>query len=469
LQAPNQYGNSTRFARTSARLYDAISNSSSAHKHSNQWLELLISRTISDADFRIQCLRFIDVLPSLNDDQILAEHLQEYFSDLQLPRLAEWGLKQTDSIWATRIAAPTVRYTLRGLARKFMGGHKLHHAMNCISRLRHKNMNFTLDLLGEATISEIESEEYQQQYLQILSGLTEPVNNWSHNNLLDNNFESNSPRLNLSVKLSSLYSQINSAAPQTSINEICKRLRPILRSAIKNNAFITIDMEQYDLKNIVLSCFKQIIMEDEFKSWPHIGLAMQAYLKDTYNDLENLILLLKERGTPVTIRLVRGAYWDYETVIAQQNNWLCPVWKNKNDTDFNYEKCLSLLLTSNKNIFTAIATHNPRSIAFAMALIEIYGMAEPLKPALVELGYRLRVYVPFGETLPGMAYLVRRLLENSSGQTMLDSGFGEQPILINEHSFDAPLNSQKTVQLKSVENNYFKPILNHILKKLLNN
>jgi len=463
------------------RLYDAISNSSSAHKHSNQWLELLISRTISDADFRIQCLRFIDVLPSLNDDQILAEHLQEYFSDLQLPRLAEWGLKQTDSIWATRIAAPTVRYTLRGLARKFMGGHKLHHAMNCISRLRHKNMNFTLDLLGEATISEIESEEYQQQYLQILSGLTEPVNNWSHNNLLDNNFESNSPRLNLSVKLSSLYSQINSAAPQTSINEICKRLRPILRSAIKNNAFITIDMEQYDLKNIVLSCFKQIIMEDEFKSWPHIGLAMQAYLKDTYNDLENLILLLKERGTPVTIRLVRGAYWDYETVIAQQNNWLCPVWKNKNDTDFNYEKCLSLLLTSNKNIFTAIATHNPRSIAFAMALIEslslknnqfefqmLYGMAEPLKPALVELGYRLRVYVPFGETLPGMAYLVRRLLENSSGQTMLDSGFGEQPILINEHSFDAPLNSQKTVQLKSVENNYFKnvPILRFTTQKL---
>jgi len=447
------------------RLNATISKQSTPANTQHKWLDFLIGRTISDATFRIQALRFIDVLPSLENDQVLAAHLQEYFSDLDLPSFAEWGLKHTDAPWATRIAAPTVRYTLRGLARKFMGGNKLHHALTTVSRLRHQNMNFTLDLLGEATISETESEAYQQQYLTMLQSLSEPVSNWSTNTLLDISHNETSPRLNLSIKLSSLYSQIRTVAPQHSVDEICLRLRPVLREAIKNNAFITIDMEQYDFKHIVIACFQKIIMEDEFLNWPHIGVALQAYLKDTYDDIKQLIELAQQRQTPFTIRLVRGAYWDYETVIAKQNNWECPVWESKNDTDYNYEKCLSLLLHSNNYIHTAIATHNARSIAFSMALIDqlhlnsdqyefqmLYGMADPLKNALVELKYRLRVYVPYGETLPGMAYLVRRLLENSSGQSMLDSGFGAKENTLNDNSFGAPIENATSVQLKAINN-----------------
>ncbi|RDH82780.1 MAG: 1-pyrroline-5-carboxylate dehydrogenase [endosymbiont of Galathealinum brachiosum] len=459
------------------RLGEAILDNISPSKSQHNWLEQLINRTISETDFRIQALRFIDVLPSLDDDQVLAEHLQEYFSNLQLPRIAEWGLKHTDAQWVTRIAAPTVRYTLRGLARKFMGGHLLHQAMTSISRLRHQKMNFTLDLLGEATISETESKAYQLQYLEMLDKLSEPVSNWNQNDLLDLSHSSNSPRLNFSIKLSSLYSQIQSVSPQYSILAICEKLRPILRSAIKNNAFITIDMEQYDIKNIVLGCFTKIIMEDEFKSWPHIGIAIQAYLKDSYDDIEQLIKLLNNRATPVTVRLVRGAYWDYETVIAKQNNWPCPVWKEKNDTDYNYEKCLTLLLNSQHVIHTAIATHNLRSIAFAIAFTEklnlnkdqfefqmLYGMADTLKPALVSLGYRLRIYVPYGETLPGMAYLVRRLLENASGQSMIDSGIGNNIKPINNYTFNAPTPPIKTTKFKSIGNHSFKnmPLLRFI-------
>jgi len=453
------------------QLSECISNTSNTKNNQFSWLDQLIKRTTSEEDFRIQALRFIDVLPSLKNDHELAEHLQEYFSDLQLPRFAEWGLKHSDQGWSTRIAAPTIRYTLRGLARKFMGGYKLHHAMSCISRLRHEQMNFTLDLLGEATISDSECEDYTNKYLEILCSLSEPVNNWSNNSLLDISHAAQSPRLNLSIKLSSLFSQITSPAPQDSINAICKRLRLVLRSSMKHNAFITIDMEQYDFKHIVLGCFRKIIMEDEFISWPHIGLAMQAYLKDTYQDIIELIELLKQRSTPVTIRLVRGAYWDYETVIATQNNWTCPVWEYKSDTDLNYEKCLALLLKSNLLIHTAIATHNPRSIAYSMALIDqlklnndqfefqmLYGMSDTLKPALVNLGYRLRIYVPFGETLPGMAYLVRRLLENSSGQSMLDASLGKQDKLIFKSSFSPPSSTKKTIQLKSVKINSFKNI-----------
>jgi len=455
------------------RLSAAIPKDKPSNHSQHKWLDFLIGRTLSDPEFRIQALRFIDVLPSLENDQVLANHLQEYFSDLELPSFAEWGLKHTDSPWATRIAAPTVRYTLRGLARKFMGGNKLHHAITTVSRLRHQNMNFTLDLLGEATISEAECKAYQQHYLDMLTSMSEPLSNWNQNELLDISHNENSPRLNLSIKLSSLYSQIRTTAPQQSIDEICLRLRPILREAINQQAFITIDMEQYDFKHIVLGCFRQIIMEEEFINCSHIGLALQAYLKETYEDIKQLLSLAEQRHTPFTIRLVRGAYWDYETVIAKQNNWTCPVWENKNDTDFNYEQCLSLLLQSHHLIHTAIATHNARSIAFAMALIEqlhltqdqyefqmLYGMADTLKHALINLNYRLRVYVPFGETLPGMAYLVRRLLENSSGQSLLDSGFGAQDLSLKNFSFMPPGETSSSVQLKAV---YQKRFINHPL------
>ena len=460
-----------------SRLASIHNNQDTAPANTHKWLEFLINRTISDTRFRVQALRFIDVLPSLENDQVLAEHLQEYFADLELPALAEWGLKHSETPWLTRIAAPTVRYTLRGLARKFMGGSKLHHALTSVSRLRHQNMNFTLDLLGEATISEPESQAYQQQYLQMLESLSEPVTNWTHNALLDTSHGETSPRLNLSIKLSSLYSQISSAAEQDSIDAIKQRLLPILYSARKHRAFITIDMEQYDLKHIVLGCFRQIIMHEDFIDWPHIGIAMQAYLKDTYDDIEQLVSLSQQRGTPFTVRLVRGAYWDYETVIAEQNNWPCPVWQNKNDTDYNYEKCLFLLLSSQPDIHTAIATHNPRSLAFAMALIDqlglshdqyefqmLYGMAEPLKHSLRQLEYRLRIYVPFGETLPGMAYLVRRLLENSSGQSLLDSGFGAQKNALNESSFLAPKPTTESLRLTPDNKKVFRntPLLRFI-------
>lgn len=418
---------------------------SEQHQQSNRgWLNKLMAHTIADEDFRIQALRFVDVLPSLENDTALAQHLQEHFGHLELPLLAEWGIKQADTLWAVRIASPTVRYTLRGLARHFMGGSNSTQALVTVKKLRNKEMNFTLDLLGEATISNAESDHYQRDYQKLIQQMSPAVAEWKPQTLLDNSHQRSSPRLNLSLKLSSLYSQINSADPVGSVRAIGQRLRPVLRDARKAGVFINLDMEQYEFKHIVLQSFYQIMMEDEFRDWPDVGIAIQAYLKDTVEDLQQLIDWVKRRGTPITVRLVRGAYWDYETVIASQNNWDCPVWQNKTDTDASYEQCLNLLFKHHPDIETAVASHNYRSIAYAITLSEsynikplqfefqmLYGMADNLKSTLVDMGFRLRVYVPYGETLPGMSYLVRRLLENSSGQSMLDFGLSETEQTIN--------------------------------------
>ncbi|MEN8106930.1 MAG: L-glutamate gamma-semialdehyde dehydrogenase [Pseudomonadota bacterium] len=390
------------------------------------WLDTLVSRAIADPDFRVQALHFIDVLPALSDDAELVAHLQEYFGNTELPwpAISDWGLQHSDAPWAVHIAAPLVRATLRGLSRRFMGGSNNRQALATITRLRDRGMDYTLDLLGEAVVSEREADTYQQAYLDLLTGLGRAgdVDDECH-------------RPNVSLKLSSLYSQIDALDPDASIAGIAARLRPILAAARTVNAHVTIDMEQYEFRHIVLQCFMTVLMEAEFHDWPHVGIAIQTYLREARDDLQLLIDWAGERGVPVQLRLVRGAYWDYETVIAHQRGWQVPVWEHKAQTDACFEDCLDLLFACHRTVSVAVATHNVRSLATTMAVAEqynlsagdfefqmLYGMADDLKQTLVDMGYRLRVYVPYGETLPGMAYLVRRLLENTSGQTILDTG-----------------------------------------------
>lgn len=408
------------------------------------WLDALVNHAISDPQLRTQTLRFVDVLPSLNNDVELTRHLQEYFgnNDTPLPELAQWGLKQSDKPWLAHIAAPLVRYTIRGLSRRFMGGNNIQRACETVDKLKSAGMDSSLDILGEASISELEAVEYQKAYLKMIPEMSARLQ--SHTDV-GNCYKLHGravPRLNVSLKLSSLYSQIDAVDTNGSICAIKRRLLPILQCALKHNTFVLIDMEQYDYKEIILKCFLEILEDEQFSQWPDIGIAMQAYLRDTYDDLARIIEVLKKRCTPATVRLVRGAYWDYETIVAKQNGWVSPVWVNKNDTDANYERCLDYLFSQHPVVETAVATHNTRSLAAAIAIAEsynlskqdyefqmLYGMADSLKKPLVERRHYLRVYVPYGETLPGMAYLVRRLLENSSGQSILDMGLTQEQVV----------------------------------------
>src|SRR4029077_6103601 len=97
------------------------------------------------------------------------------------------------------------------------------------------------------------------------------------------------PVVNLSVKISALYSQITPDAPADAIARVSTKLRPLLRRARELGAFINIDMESYALKNTTLELFKTILTEVEFKDWPHAGIVIQAYLRDSEGDLRDLI------------------------------------------------------------------------------------------------------------------------------------------------------------------------------------
>ncbi|HYJ04320.1 MAG TPA: L-glutamate gamma-semialdehyde dehydrogenase, partial [Chthoniobacterales bacterium] len=214
--------------------------------------------------------------------------------------------------------------------------------------------------------------------------------------------------------------------------------RPILRRAREVGAFINFDMESYAHKNTTLELFRRLFTEPEFRDWPHAGIVIQAYLRDAEKDLRDLIDWARERGTRFTVRLVKGAYWDYEKIKAAQNGWRVPVYLQKPESDVNFEVCTGVLLDNESIVTAAFGSHNVRSIAYAQACAQqlgidksrfefqlLYGMAGPIKRALVEMGYRVREYSPVGELLPGMSYLVRRLLENTSNEGFLKAKFSD--------------------------------------------
>ncbi len=421
-----------RIGELGRRLLAQAQKNANAAKSGHHWLDRFMERIMENEKFRVQGLRFVDVLPTLDKDEDLVRHLQEYFDEDEVPLtgLVKLGLRHIRTRPSDKLVAKAVRSAIQKLARRFMGGAHADEAMVVGEELRSRNIGFSIDLLGEATVSEEEGELYKTHYWQLLDRLPPKLETWAPNALLDTVNGRKAPRLNVSLKVSSLFSQINHLDLDSTIKGISSRLRPILLAAKRNGAFVYLDMEQYDLKDATVASFQQLLMEPELRDWPDAGIALQAYLVDTEHDLSELIDWARNRGTPVTVRLVRGAYWDFETVVAEQNHWPLPTWPEKWRTDACYERCVRLLFENHPYIEAAIATHNVRSLGLAMVLAGeyglspdqfefqmLYGMAKSLEDVIPEMGFRLRVYLPYGELIPGMAYLVRRLLENSSSQS----------------------------------------------------
>jgi RHH-type transcriptional regulator, proline utilization regulon repressor / proline dehydrogenase / delta 1-pyrroline-5-carboxylate dehydrogenase len=397
----------------------------------------LMTLSMREEQLKLQLFRFVDVLPSLRTSGEIVEHLQEYFAEAHDSRKLSEFLRA--GIGLARIvpwlSGPILRWNVSEMARQFIAGRNSNDVLQILRKRRIQKIGFTVDLLGEAVVSETEADEYAARYLDLLEGLARETRNWS--DPLGKNSEL-FPVVNVSVKISALYSQISPEDPADAIAHLAPKLRLVLRRARELGAFINFDMESYAHKNTTLELFKTIFTEEEFKDWPHAGIVTQAYLRDSEADLRDLIEWGRARGRRFAVRLVKGAYWDYETSKSRQNGWDCPVYLQKPASDANFETLTRLLLENESIVTSAFGSHNVRSIAHAQAFAEelgidrsrfefqlLYGMAGPIKRALVDMGYRVREYCPVGELLPGMSYLVRRLLENTSNEGFLRAKFSE--------------------------------------------
>lgn len=406
------------------------------------WDDRVMNWAMSDETLKVELFRFVDVLPMLLDSRAITDHLVEYLERArnQMPALVRATLGLARQTPLTRAAvARTARLSAMDFARKFIAGTTVKEVLAAAQRERKLHRCFTLDILGEAVISQREATEHFQAYLDLVANIAPTVNTWPEDPQADCDDRGPLPRMNLSIKLSALDARFDPIDPEGVLARVGQRLRELLRLARQQHAFINVDMESYEKKDLTLRIFKTILSEDEFRDLRDVGIVIQCYLRDAERDLHALRDWARSRGTPVWVRLVKGAYWDYETIHAQANGWPIPVFQQKWQSDVNFELCSRFLLRNTEFLRPALGSHNLRSLAHAMAVAEhlglpangfeiqmLYGMADAAKQAIVDRGHRLRVYMPYGELIPGMAYLVRRLLENTSNDSFLRAGLHDK-------------------------------------------
>ena len=275
-------------------------------------------------------------------------------------------------------------------------------------------------------------------YLELLAALQENYRKWDVIRGKDLDWD-HAPLVNISVKPSALFSQTDPMDFEGSVRGMQQRLEIIYRKVIEMGAFMRIDMEHHRFKDITLEVYRRMRSSQEFRHYPHFGVAMQSYLRETDEDLKNMLQWARDNRLPISIRLVKGAYWDSEIMTAKQNGWEVPVYTIKAETDAAFERQSRMILENQDICSFACASHNIRSISAVMEMAQelnvpedryefqvLYGMAEPVRKGLLKVAGRVRLYAPYGDLLPGMAYLVRRLLENTANESFLRQSFVEE-------------------------------------------
>ena len=445
-------------------ILKASEKSSSSFFKKDWWFGKVIDLSMKNHEFRTKVFRLVDVLPSLKEDEEILDHIREYFSDEkgELPSLFQMGLGVGKL--APSLASKAIKKNIKDMARLFITAEDFKAARDIFKKVHEEGFCTTMDLLGEASLSDKEALSYQRRYLELLEEAS--LETWKKNTQNATNHLGDIPLTNVSVKITSLESQIKNCAWEESIRKIQGKLYPLLEKAIHKKAFINLDMEQFDHKDMTLEVFKRALMEPQFKNYPHFGVVIQAYLKEALKDLESLRDFSRKRKTPFSIRLVKGAYWDYETIKARNLNWPNPVFNQKQETDRNFENCCHYILSQCEDIHLAVASHNVRSLAVAFSLLEhlkkdprslevqmLYGMADSIKDHLIKEGFRVRQYMTLGKLIPGMAYLVRRLLENTSNNSFLRSKFADKKdmdtLLLSPHKMTKKPSREKIEGFKN--------------------
>jgi RHH-type proline utilization regulon transcriptional repressor/proline dehydrogenase/delta 1-pyrroline-5-carboxylate dehydrogenase len=430
------------------------------------WYGSIMDWSMKNEQFKTQMFRFVDVLPSLNSGQEVASHLQEYFTDAggELPPVFNVGLGLGSL--APGLMAGAIRKNVTQMAKMFITGENPQEALPVLKKARKNKIAFTVDILGEATLSENEALDYQKKYLELIDWLAKDAASWEDIPQIDSEATGPLPKVNVSVKMTALFSQLNDKDWNNTKTALKDRLRPVFQRGLEKNVFVNLDMEHYGVKHLTLEVFKELMLEPAFRGYPFFGCVIQAYLRDSFEDIKDLIQFAEQRGTPFTVRLVKGAYWDSETIEAEQKDWPIPVYTNKAESDANYEACAELLLKNYPRIKAAFGSHNVRSLAAVIVLAQKYnvpkegfemqmlaGMADSIKKSLVEMGFRVREYAPVGELIPGMAYLVRRLLENTSNESWLRGKFADG-LNVEKLLADPAQNLKKSSPLRSVKKEF---------------
>lgn len=431
-------------------LFAAIAGEKPSLFNSATWTGRVMAWCLQNEEFKTSLFRFVDVFPALQSSEQLTGHLRQYFgAEGDLPPVLASGARAAGMLGPLggALLARVISTNIHEMARQFIIAENTAELVENLARLQRDGYAAVIDLLGEATLSNLEADRYLATYLQLLDVLAEEQ---QRRHLLP--ILAGAPAINLAVKPTALYCQANPMDFAGSVEGMLTPLRRLTERVIQAGAFLCLDMESYRFKAIILEVYRRLKLE--FRDYPHLGIVLQAYLHDSDRDLNELLGWAETENIPISIRLVKGAYWDYETVRARQMGWELPVRTSKADTDAAFERLATTILQHQQISHLACASHNIRSIAAVQETARwlgvaesryefqmLYGMAEPVRRAIRNATGRVRLYCPYGEMVPGMGYLVRRLLENTANESFLRLSFELETDI--EHLLEDPAAAQQ--------------------------
>lgn len=383
-------------------------------------------------------------------DQCFRSHLHIRIADQMIYLLSHFGIpayfdwiKKTELFifkslgpQLARFLIPIVMYSLRKETSRVILPGETALLIKHIKERRAQGIQLNLNHLGEAILSESEAKKRIQTYLEDLQN----------------------PDIDyMSVKISTLFSQINLIAFKETVQSIGDRLKLLYRAAIKHPVtlpdgklkakFINLDMEEYRDLFLTVAAFKQVLDEPEFQDYS-AGIVLQAYLPDSHNIQKELTHWAKQRikngGAPIKIRIVKGANLAMEQFEASLKGWPQAPYTSKVEVDANYKRMViyGCMKENARAVRLGVASHNLFDIAFAMLLRNendvgayvgfemLEGMAEPIRRVVQKLTGDMLLYCPVAtkeEFQHAIAYLIRRLDENTGPENFLRHVFGLKP------------------------------------------
>lgn len=321
------------------------------------------------------------------------------------PKLLAWGIRKFVAI----------------LAKRFIAGENIEKAQAQLESLLSSGRDATLDQLGELVVSGKEADQYLERVLNIINGINQHTQKGARNSAGIN-------KAHISIKVTALCHDFKSQDFDYIYEQIAPRLRKILLRAQEEDVFINIDAEHYHVRDQVFEIYKKVLLETpQLANYKDTGIVIQAYLRDAYEHFMQVIELAKTRSQLMPIRLVKGAYWDAETIEADAHNYEAPQFLNKEETDIYFRQMAYLALRNGDHIQLALASHNIQDHSFVEVLRDelfpsspaiehqcLHMTYEALSMGMSKMSWATRNYIPIGDLLIGMAYLVRRIMENSS-------------------------------------------------------
>ena len=326
-----------------------------------------------------------------------------------------------DSI-VRRLGLPTVRaatrQAMRLLGSHFVLGQTIDEALH---RARgHNELRYSFDMLGEGARTAADAEKYFDAYAGAITAIGAQAGNASLPR-----------RPGISVKLSALHPRYEAVSRERVLKELVPRLLALARLARDGDLQFTVDAEEADRLELSLEIIAAVLGDASLNDWDGFGLAVQAYQKRAVAVIDWVEEIAAASRRRLTVRLVKGAYWDTEIKRAQERGLAdYPVFTRKAMTDLCYMACVKRLLAARDRLFPQFATHNALTVASVIEdaggvdgfeFQRLYGMGEALYDALLaELpDAACRVYAPVGGHRDLLAYLVRRLLENGANSSFV--------------------------------------------------